>query len=56
MSLVDYSLLLLIGIGVIAAIRYLHRQKKQGKCAGCSGCHTKDCARRKIKDIDKNEK
>lgn len=37
MSIADYILLILIGVGIIAAIRYIHKSKKSGRCIGCSG-------------------
>ncbi|MGN0292247.1 MAG: FeoB-associated Cys-rich membrane protein [Lachnospiraceae bacterium] len=37
MGIADYILLILIGIGVIAAVRYIYRSKKVGRCIGCSG-------------------
>lgn len=30
---------IILGIAVLATIRFLHRNRKEGKCAGCScGC------------------
>lgn len=36
MSGLDYSLIALLGLGVILALRSMYRQKKRG--GGCCGC------------------
>lgn len=45
MSILDYSLLALVALGVFFAIRRMAKRKREGSfcgcggsCAGCSGC------------------
>ncbi len=37
MSLADYILIFLIGVGVFAAVSSLHKHRKDGTCIGCNG-------------------
>lgn len=41
MSTGDYVLICLVSVVFVLALAYIYRNKKKGKCIGCSG----DCSR-----------
>ncbi|MEA4894902.1 MAG: FeoB-associated Cys-rich membrane protein [Oscillospiraceae bacterium] len=38
MNVIDVVLLVVIGVAIFGAVRYIAKQKKSGGCIGCSGC------------------
>lgn len=44
MTAADYAIIGIIALCVFGAVKYIIRQKKSGKCIGCSQCTAcKDC-------------
>lgn len=52
MQLKDYIILGIVLLCVIAAILFIIRQKKKGKCIGCGSCNG-NCAACQIKQKEK---
>lgn len=45
MTVVDYLLLAFIGGWLVASIVFIRRQKKRGRCIGCSSSSCEACGR-----------